>query len=218
VICGEPLNGRGPDHERGSKLNIAVIGSTFFAAMSIAAAQVPPLEVQGVELGATVQQLQKAIPQFKCYGATCAFDPTDAATAQCGEATADQPVLDCYGRIGSEYAFGSIHGAKYSAFLRDGRVGELRVTFPVARADDVVIDMTQKYGKPTDDRQSESLSRLGEKFNNRVVTWSRSDGTIRVERRALDVDTGSATFVARWYAEATAHGKEIAGQSGAKGL
>ena len=190
----------------------------FFAATSIAAVPAPPLEVHGVLLGATVQQLQQAIPQFKCYGATCTFDPVDAATAQCGEASAEQPVLECYGRIGSEYAFGPAHGAKYSAFLKDGRVGEIRVTFPVARADEVVIDMTEKYGKPSNDRQLESLSRLGEKFSNRTVTWSRPDGTISVERRAVDLDTGSATFVAGWYAQATANSKELAAQSGGKGL
>jgi hypothetical protein len=194
---------------------IAILALLSTAAI---AADPPPLEVHGVVLGATAKQLQQVIPQFKCYGATCAFDPRDAAQAQCGDATADQPVLDCYGRIGTEYAFGPVHGAQYSAYLRDGRVGEIRVTFPVARADEVVADMMAKYGKPSDDRQSESVTQLGEKFNNRTVTWSRSDGTISVERRAVDLDTGSATFVATWYAQATAKGKEIAGQSGAKGL
>ena len=190
----------------------------LFSAAAFAADPAPPLEVNGVSLGATVAQLRQAIPQFKCYGATCTFDPVDAATALCGEASAEQPVLECYGRIGSEYAFGPVHGAKYSAYLRDGRVGEFRVTFPVARADEVVLDMTEKYGKPSADRQIEAQSRLGEKFSNRTVTWSRSDGTISVERRAVDLDTGSATFVAGWYAQATANGKEIAAQSGGKGL
>jgi hypothetical protein len=218
VFCSEPLGSRGPNDEEQRQLKIAVTVGAFFAASAIAAEPVPPLEVHGVLLGATVQQHQQAIPQFKCYGATCTFDPIDAAIVQCGEASTDQPVLECYGRIGSEYAFGPVHGAKYSAFLKDGRVGEIRVTFPVARADEVVVDMTEKFGKPASDRQIESQSRLGEKFSNRTVTWSRSDGTISVERRAVDIDTGSATFVAPWYAQATANGREIAAESGAKGL
>jgi hypothetical protein len=190
----------------------------LFSSAAIAAGPAQPLEVNGVSLGATLAQLKQAIPQFKCYGATCTFDPVDAATAQCGEASADQSVLACYGRIGSEYAFGAVHGAKYSAYLKDGRVGEFRVTFPVARADEVVLDITEKYGKPSNDRQVEAQSQLGEKFSNRTVTWSRPDGTINVERRAVDLDTGSATFVAGWYAQSTGNGKEIAVQSGAKGL
>jgi len=197
-------------------LKIAAIAFAFFAASAIAAAPAP-LEVKGVPRGATVEQLRQTIPQFKCYGATCTFDPMDAAVARCGEVRADQGVLECYGRLGSEYAFGPVHGAKYSAFLKNGRVGEIRVTFPVAHADEVVIAMTEIYGKPADDRQLESQSRLGEKFGNRVVTWSRPDGTITVERRSLDVDTGSATFIAAWYAQATANGKEIAAKSDVKG-
>ncbi len=190
----------------------------LISAAAFAADPAPPLEVNGISLGAIVGQLRQAIPQFKCYGATCTFDPVDAAIARCGEASADQPVLECYGRIGSEYAFGPVHGAKYSAYLSDGRIGEIRVTFPVARADEVVLYMTEKYGKPSADRKIEAQSRLGEKFSNRIVTWNRPDGTISVERRAVDLDTGSATFVASWYAQATANGKEIAAQSGSKGL
>ena len=198
-------------------LKIAVAAYASFATCSVAATLEPPLEVKGVPLGATVQQLQQAIPQFKCYLATCTFDPMDATISRCGEASADQAVLDCYGRSGSEYAFGAVHGAQYSAFLKEGRVGKFRVTFPIARADEVVLALTQEFGKPTDDRQFEAVSRLGEAFSNRAVTWRRSDGTITVERRAIDVDTGSATFVATWYAQATANAKEIAGQSDTKG-
>jgi hypothetical protein len=197
------------------QLKIAALALALLAASSITAVSAP-LEVKGVPLGATVEQLQQAIPLFKCYGATCTFDPVDAALARCGEARVDQAVLECYGRTGSEYAFGPVHGAKYSAFLKDRRVGEIRVTFPVAHSDEVVIAMIEEYGKPTDDRQVESQSRLGEKFSNRVVTWSRPDGTLTVERRSVDVDTGSATFVATWYAQATANAREIGGQSDAK--
>jgi hypothetical protein len=199
-------------------LNFVGIVGAFVVASGLAAAQTPPIAVQGVPLGATVEQLLQAIPQFKCYGATCTFDPLDAATSQCGEATADQSVLSCYGRSGANYAFGPVHGAQYSAYLKGGRIGEFRVTFPVARADEVVAAMTEMYGKPTDDRQFESQSRLGEKFGNRAVTWTRPDGVIAVERRAVDVDTGSATFIATWYAQTTGKGKELAGEHDAKGL
>jgi hypothetical protein len=199
-------------------LKLATIFCVLFATSALAATPAPPLEVKGVQLGATMEQLRGAIPQVKCYGATCTFDPVDVAAARCGEASAEQSVLDCYGRIGTDYAFGQVHGAKYSAYVKDGRVGEIRVTFTVARADEVVTAMTEKYGKPTDDRQFESQTRLGEKFGNRAVTWSRPDGTLTVERRAIDVDTGSAIFVAEWYAKATALGKEIATKSGATGL
>ena len=195
---------------------IALVSAVLISAA--AAQPTGPIAVQGVPLGATLEQLQQAIPQFKCYGATCTFDPLDAAAAQCGEASADQSVLACYGRSGAEYALGPVHGAKYSAFLKGGRVGEIRVTFPAARADEVVAAMTEKYGKPTDDRQFESQSRLGEKFGNRAVTWNRPDGVIAVERRSIDVDTGSATFIAPWYAQATGNGKELAAQHDSKGL
>jgi len=199
-------------------LKYAGFASAFVVASALAAAPVPPIAIQGVPLGATVEQLQRAIPQFKCYGATCTFDPMDAAVAQCGEASADQSVLGCYGRSGAEYAFGPVHGAQYSAYLKGGRVGEFRITFPVARADEVVAAMTEMYGKPTNDRQFQSQSRLGEKFDNRAVTWDRPDGVIAVERRSVDVDTGSATFIATWYAETTGKGKELAAEHDTKGL
>ena len=198
-------------------MNVVNMVFAFFATSALAAAPVP-LEVQGVPLGATVAQLQQAIPLFKCYGATCTFDPQDAAQAQCGRVSVDPAVLDCYARSGSRYAFGPVRGAKYSAFLKDGRVGELRVTFPVAHADEVVIAMTEKYGKPADDRQFESQTRLGERYGDRVVAWNLPDGSITVERRSVDVDTGSATFIATWYAKATANSKEIAVKSDPAGL
>jgi hypothetical protein len=199
-------------------VKIAAIACAFFAASAIAAAPTPPLEVKGVPLGATVEQLQQAIPLFKCHGATCIFDPIDAASAQCGPASSEPAVLDCYGRSGSEYAFGPARGAKYSAYLKDGRIGEFRVTFPTARADEVVIALTEKYGTPSDDRRFETQNRLGARFGNRAVTWRRADGEITVERRSVDVDTGLATFIAAWYALATANDKEIAAKSDAKGL
>jgi hypothetical protein len=203
---------------RNCPLKIAGVACAFFTVAAIAAPPAPPLEVIGVLLGDTLAELQQVIPQFKCYGATCTFDPIDAAEARCGDASADPGVLDCYGKSGSEYAFASVHGAKYSAFLKDGRVGEIRVTFPAARADEVVIAITEKYGRAANDRQFESQTLLGEKVGNRAVTWSRPDGTITVERRAADVDTGSATFVAPWYAQATGKGKEIAAKFGAQGF
>jgi hypothetical protein len=198
-------------------VKIPAIACAFFATSAFAAAPTPQLEVKGVPLGATVEQLQQAIPLFKCNGATCIFDPIDAATAQCGSVSSEPAVLQCYGSSGSEYAFGPAHGAKYTARLKDGRVGEFRVTFPTARADEVVIALTEKYGAPSGDRQFETQNRLGARFVNRAVTWHRADGEITVERRSVDVDTGLATFIADWYALATANDKEIGATSDAKG-
>ena len=198
-------------------MKIPAIAGALFAGSAIAAAQTPPLEVKGIPLGATAEQLQQAIPLFKCRGATCIFDPIDAAIAQCGPVSSDPAVLGCYSSSGSEYAFGPAHGAKYTAYLKDGRIGEFRITFPTASADEVVIALKEKYGVPSGDRQFETQNRLGASFVDRTVTWHRSDGEIRVERRSVDVDTGLATFTAAWYALATTKANEIAGKSDPKG-
>ena len=102
-------------------------------------------------------------------------------------------------------------------FIKDGRVGEFRITFPTARADEVVSSLGEEYGPPSDDREVETQNRLGLKFRNRTVTWRRADSEITVERRSVDVDTGLATFVATWYTRATANDQEIAGKSDAGG-
>ena len=202
-------------HARECNMKIALIACACLSVSRIAAAQAPPLEVQGVALGASAEQLQQTIPQFRCYGATCSFDPSDAATAQCGPVSSDPSVLACYAQAGSQYAFASAHGARYAAYLHEGRVGEFRVTFPMASADTVASTLQEKYGPPSLDREFDAKNRLGASFVNRVVTWRRADGEITVERRALDVDTGLATFIAAWYAQATAGNKAIAEKSDA---
>ncbi len=198
-------------------MKIPLSACAFFSAAAIAASPTPPLEVLGVALGASAERLQQVIPLFKCYGATCSFDPIDAANAQCGPVSSNPTVLECYTSAGTEYAFGPARGAKYTAYLQDGRVGEFRITFPTARADEVVSALTKEYGSPSDDREVETQNRLGLKFRNRIVTWRQSDSEITVERRAVDVDTGSATFVAAWYSRATATDQEIGGKSDASG-
>lgn len=197
-------------------MKLSAISFALFVAPALAATSAPPLEVQGVPLGASVEQLQQAIPLFRCYGATCTFDPAEAASARCGPLSSDPAVLGCYGRSGSDYAFASVHGAEYVAYLRAGRVGEFRVTFPTAHADEVVSALQQKYGPPSDEREFEAQNQLGARFVNRVVTWRRADGEISVERRAVDVDTGLATFIADWYARATANDTEIGVKPDAK--
>jgi len=197
-------------------VKIPPITCIWIAASAIAAAPTPPLEVQGVPLGATVEQLQQANPLFRCYGATCTFYPAEAASAQCGTVSSEPAVLGCYARVGSEYAFASVHGAEYVAYLKGGRVGEFRVMFPTAHADEVVAALEEQYGAPSDDREFETQNQLGARFVNRVVTWRRAEGEIKVERRAVDVDTGLATFIADWYARATAIDKEVGAKPDAK--
>ena len=196
-------------------MKIPLSACAFFSAAAVAASPAPPLEVLGVALGASAERLQQVIPLFKCYGATCSFDPIDAADAQCGPVNSNPTVLDCYTSAGTEYAFGPARGAKYTAYLKDGHVGEFRITFPTAHADEVVTALTEEYGSPADDREVETQNRLGLKYLNRTVTWRRSDSEITVERRAIDVDTGLATFVAAWYRRATATDQEIGGKSDA---
>lgn len=198
-------------------VKISSLMCALFAASAIAGSQTPRLEVQGVPLGATVEELQQAIPLFRCYGATCTFDPAEAASARCGPVSSDPAVLGCYGSAGSKYAFASVHGAEYTAYLNGGRVGEFRVTFPTAHADEVVSALEEKYGTPSDAREVETENQLGARFVNRVVSWHRADGEITVERRAADVDTGLATLIADWYARATANDKAIELKPDAKG-
>jgi hypothetical protein len=196
-------------------VKISVLACIFLSTSVIAASPPSTPEVLGVALGASVERLQQVIPQFKCYGATCVFDPIDAAYARCGEASSSPGVLDCYAQSGADYAFVSTHGAKYTAYLKDGRVGEFRVTFPTSSADEVVKALKENYGPPADDREFDTENRLGLKFRNRAVIWRLGDSEITVERRSVDVDTGLATIVATWYRHATAGDQEIGGKSDA---
>lgn len=189
----------------------------FFSASALAASPTPPVEVLGVALGANVEKLHQVIPQFKCYGATCTFYPSDAANAQCGPVSSNPGVLDCYAQAGSQYAFGSARGAEYTAYLEDGRVGEFRVTFPMASADEVVSAMKEQYGPPSDDREFDAQNRLGLRYRNRVVVWRLTDAEITVERRSIDVDTGLATLAATWYSRGTADEQKIGGKSDTTG-
>lgn len=93
-------------------MQTTLIVCAMFTAWAFAQTPMPPLEVRGIPLGATLEQLRQKIPLFRCYGATCTFDPADAAAGQCGLVSADPAVLACYADVGSENAFGPAHGAQ----------------------------------------------------------------------------------------------------------
>ena len=65
--------------------------------------------------------------------------------------------------------------------------------------DDVIADLTVKYGPPTRKDTEEVHTRADAKFKNTIIYWKRSGATIRVSKYAVGLDTASYSLSADNY-------------------
>ena len=193
----------------------------LFAA-SVAGAQTPPLEVKGVPLGASMEELKAKLPAFDCAKTSCTLFMTLYVNKQCPTrmATAQSPQVwaDCVSNVRDPLKFGPANVSYYEASFMDGALGRVFIRIGQIAADQVVIALTEKYGKPTSDSVTSIQNRAGATFDSRVVVWLREDGQIRVEQRYGNVDEGAVIISSKTYDAATSKATVDQAKASAKGL
>ena len=73
--------------------------------------------------------------------------------------------------------------------LNNGAIAQVSIWFPTLEFFGIVAAFSEKYGKPTADKQSVVKNRMGAEFDNRTVEWIRSDGSLKLEQRGPDIET-----------------------------
>jgi hypothetical protein len=177
-------------------------------------AQGPPLEIKGVPIGASMDELQAKIPGFTCAASGCILLVSSYVSKQCGSGASSNCLLKAWEPL----KFGPAFPKYYRAEFKDGKLARVSVTIDQGLAGQVIIALTEKYGKPSTDDVKSIQNRAGATFDNRVATWVRDDGEIKVEQRSGSINDGDVTISAKGYNEAAT--KEIVdkAKASAKGL
>lgn len=168
--------------------------TTLFTALLIASATAcaqAPLEFKGVPLGATEGQLLEKYPIFHCrdtekIGRVCSVT-TKYYNAQCKMHAKIEPACSKSGEELLE--MGGTRPATYQVIIRNGVVAQVVIWFPSLDFSGIAAAFSEKYGKPTADKESIVKNRMGAEFDNRIVDWTRNDGGIKLEKRATDIET-----------------------------
>lgn len=155
-----------------------LIRITICAAVALAFqvnAEVPPIELKGVPLGATQAELTEKIHGFSCSSTRCFYLQSSASSPEA-------------------YRFGSVTPVGYAVELVDDRVAYISVLIQESAYGEALAALKEKYGRPTTERVEKKSNAMGATFESRIATWSRKDGQIKIEQRGSTVDRGSVTM------------------------
>lgn len=194
----------------------ALSAMLLVVACGITHAQVPPFEVKGVPLGATMAALKAALPQFECDGSTCTLDIRPDRAFDC--IRRGQDATDCWKRYGEPVKFGDVTPKYFLALFRDDALGKVIIKINETDVRGTVRALTEKYGAPTKDGVEQVKNRMGAAFENRVVMWLRRDGRLVVEQRTGKLDEGSVVFSSKSYDDADLAEQAAKAKAAAKGL
>lgn len=135
--------------------------------------QHPALEVKGIPLGATKEQLLERMPSMTCKGNDCGTQAHDD--------------------------FGGAETTGYMASFRDGKLGSFYIRFKQSGTDQIIGALTEKYGKPTQTSRQQMQNAFGARYESRGADWRFPEGSIIVEQRGGSADEGVVMMQADWY-------------------
>lgn len=194
-----------------NRLIIIMSAAVLLAAwVTSAQAQSIPLEIKGVPFGATADELLAKLPAAKCYPSGCRLIPSDMAEKQCGSiadavrSKTDTSVMECRRSAIKELNFGPAPTSLYMFEFRNGKLANATIIFYETAHLPLVIALTEKYGKPTNEKSVPMQNRAGAKFENQIVTWDLPDGRIEVSQRGSTIDKGSVRMSTTEYLKETA--------------
>jgi hypothetical protein len=179
------------------KYVMAAVASAFIYS-AVTVAQLPPMDVRGVPLGASVAELQSKIPGFECVRTECSF----SVRAYTGKQCRNSGDLECLRKVWSTTDFGTVHVRYYLAEFRDDKLGRIVARVDQEDLDELVIGLTKKYGAPTSDSVKQVQNPAGATLENRMVTWERPDGSIKVQQRYAYSDECAVIISSKEFGEA----------------
>jgi hypothetical protein len=173
---------------------------------SAASAQTPPLELKGIQIGEPLSKVKDVFPGASCGETYCWVRTESEISKRC--ALTD---TKCRSDASKDLMFGPVYAREYWFYPRDGNIGRIKAIFGAPQTAKLILALQEKYGPPTSDAVETVTNRMGAKFDNRIVNWTRTDGTINVTQRGYDVEFGTAVIEAAGYsqAESAKEAKEI---------
>lgn len=144
----------------------AILAATIIAAAFAAPAHAEsPLEIRGVALGDSLEQLSAIHPSARC-------------------SLADREVSDDTCTI---RGYGSVDDAFVMYIIVDGKVESAAVLMDSASLPGTLLAMKAKFGEPSID-DSTVTNAMGASFRNRKATWTTDAGRIVAEERVGRID------------------------------
>lgn len=203
-------------------IRASIILAFALAAPSVIAQQ-PPLEIKGLALGLTEEQLHSRLPgAFECkthenIGRAC-YSSVHTEPAGC-RSLRRLPSQQCNAAERELYEFGPITPTIYAVnFDSDGRAGRMSVGFNTADYLPLSAALVAKYGAPTSDENRAVKNRMGAEFDNRTLVWRRPDGVMTLQQRAGSVDRGNLVIMAVGFVERTSGDQAEKAKAAAKKL
>ncbi len=147
-------------------------------AMACLAAYGQPLEFKGVPFGATEEQMRQSIPNLWMWECS---DDTVPARRICRFAG---------------FTYANVETLGSTAYFDDNKLSMVGVTIPSAGFDDVVLALSDKYGKPRSVKRSKIQNRMGASFDQLETEWAPNKETIILARRYVGTVESSSILLA----------------------
>ena len=164
------------------------------------------LEFKGLKIGSTAEELKTKYPELVCS------DPKQEAKRPLNEKLKEfwehkqmEADLFCETTINDRNpptALSAVAGHRIKAidfhFIAD-RLMYGYASLDSMAFDDLIADLTLKYGPPTQKGTEAVHTRAGARFTNTIVYWKRAGATIQVSKYAVGLDIASYSLSADDY-------------------
>lgn len=222
---------------------VSIRNSLVAAALLAGAAGAQDLEIKGIKPGDSKEAAIAALPGLTCSNNACTLFPGSHIRLVCGQVLSyrnggivrDEAATACGRDLGEKLSFGparaisseltsavSASGSNwitlYRVSLADGKVGSVSVDFGVRVFPDVTAALTAKFGPPTSEVNVPVQNKMGATFDSRVVTWTKSAGSIVATERSGTINDSTVTMVSNDYAVTMKRQSEERAKAAVKGL
>ncbi|HYA37689.1 MAG TPA: hypothetical protein VEI74_05400 [Candidatus Methylomirabilis sp.] len=182
----------------------AIVVLLLFAASSAYADD--SLELKGLKIGSTADELRTKYPELVCSDPKQeAKRPLNKKLKEFWERKQTEADLFCETTINDRNpptALSVVAGHRINAidfhFIAD-RLMYGYASLDSMAFDDLIADLTIKYGPPTRKDTEAVHARTGAKFTNKIFYWKRAGATIQVSKYAVGLDTASYSLCADDY-------------------
>jgi hypothetical protein len=131
-----------------------------------------PIVLKNIAPGLTSIEVRALHPEFRCDDDACSYF-TEIPLGPPSEALA---------------TLGGVPVKSWFLPLASNKVTSVHVTLDADRFEQVRASMIERFGRPTGQEASTVTNRMGAKFDQQHLVWQKTDGLMRVMKRARRVD------------------------------
>lgn len=157
-----------------------LLAALVFTVSTLAQAE---MELKGLRLGTTEREAVERFASIQCRDSE-----TSHADRICLVAATSTPELMTLAEQPVRY---------WSLSFKGERLALITANLPTDHYDAIAEALEAKYGKPTARREPPLTNRMGARFANTTVEWSRGDERLTAERYGGDVDSMRVMLASR---------------------